>query len=94
MSRLPETLRRDFGLEAVERVTFVQFSAEPFQYRDGVEFANGRRVLLQTLREGVEFQVLDAVRDEPVTTHGRLRVVWPQEEAHTAGRRMSEPVDA
>jgi len=94
MSRIPETLRREFALDAVERVTFVQFSAEPFQYRDGIEFSNGRRALLQTLREGVEFRVLETVTDEIEDSRDQLRLVWPPERQRAADRPTPHTVDA
>ena len=86
MSHIPESLSREFGLNVVEKVTFVQFSAEPFQYRDGIEFANGRRVLLQNLREGVEFQVVEPVREEATKIRAHLRLVWPAGDLTPAGR--------
>jgi hypothetical protein len=91
MTHIPESLRKDYGLAAAEKVTFVQFSAEPFQYRDGIQFSNGRRTLLQNLREGVEVQVLELVREEPVQeeetkVRTSLRLVWPAEDLTPAGR--------
>ncbi len=89
MSRIPDSVRREFALTDVETVTFVQFSAEPFQYRDGIEFANGRRTLLQTLREGVAFEVLETVPVETEELRGRLKIVWPPDEVRNAGRPLS-----
>ena len=86
MSGIPEPLRREYRLDAEETVTFVQFSAEPFQYRDGIQFANGRRTLLQNLREGVAFQVVEPIEDEPVMKGTRLRTAWPIDELRLAGR--------
>src|SRR5215472_17616430 len=59
MNRIPETLRKDLALDAIEDVTFVQLTAEPFQYRDAVRFANGKQLLLQSVREGVRLTVLE-----------------------------------
>jgi hypothetical protein len=42
----------------VEKVTFVEQSAEAFQYRDAVRFSNGREILLQHLPCGVRVEVL------------------------------------
>lgn len=62
MSGIPHGLKREFGLNSIEEVTFIQLSAEAFHYRDAIMFRNGRRLLLQSLREGVMLQVLpDAV---------------------------------
>jgi hypothetical protein len=71
MNRIPETLRSDLALDAVEDVTFVQLTAEPFQYRDAVRFANGKQLLLQSVREGVRFTVLETFIGESET--GQLR---------------------
>jgi hypothetical protein len=57
MSRIPETLRRQFALSALEDVSFTQLTAEPFQYRDAIRFRNGRHLLLQSLQEGILFKV-------------------------------------
>jgi hypothetical protein len=67
MNRIPDTLRKKFALGAVEDVTFVEMSAEPFEYRDALRFANGRQILLQSLREGIMFVVLATRLDESGT---------------------------
>lgn len=84
MTSVPESLRRDFGLSAVEKVKFVQFHAEPFQYRDGIEFGSGRRILLQALREGVAFEVIGLEEETEPTP--RLRVVWPADDVESEAR--------
>ena len=43
-------LQRELDVQATEEVTFVQLSAEAYQYRDAVRFRNGREVLLQRLK--------------------------------------------
>ena len=58
INHVPEEMQRDFALDAVEEVTFVQLSANAYQYRDAVRFRNGRQSLLQAFREGVPFEVL------------------------------------
>ena len=55
---IPKNLQRQFDVEATEEVTFVQLSAEAYQYRDAVRFRNGRKVLLQWLRCGQCVEVL------------------------------------
>jgi hypothetical protein len=57
MSRIPDAVRRQFAVSAVEDVTFTQLTAEPFQYRDAIRFRNGRHLLLQSLQEGILFKV-------------------------------------
>ena len=58
MSRVPDEMRRGYDLRPVEQVTFVQLSADAYRYRDGIRFDNGCQELLQTLPEGVPFEVL------------------------------------
>jgi hypothetical protein len=58
MNHVPERMRRDFNLNAVEEVTFVQLSAEAFQFRDAIRFGDGRQLLLQSFPSNVTFQVL------------------------------------
>ena len=53
---IPQALQ--IGVNATEEVTFVQLSAEAYQYRDAVRFGNGREVLLQCLRCGQHVEVL------------------------------------
>lgn len=58
MARIPDAMRRQFALEVLENVTFTQLSAEAFQYRDAIQFDDGRQMLLQAFPEGVLFEVL------------------------------------
>jgi hypothetical protein len=51
-------VQQRFGVGAIEDVSFVQLSANAFEYRDAVRFKNGREVLLQWLRCGQEVLVL------------------------------------
>ena len=55
---IPEALQQGLGLNATEEVTFVQLSAEAYQYRDAVRFQNGREILLQRLVCGQQVEVL------------------------------------
>src|SRR2546425_10252775 len=55
---IPEALQLRLGLNATEEVTFVQLSAEAYQYRDAVRFQNGRELLLQKLDCGQQVEVL------------------------------------
>ena len=57
MSRIPEAVRRQFALSEAEEVTFTQLTAEAFRHRDAIRFRNGRHLLLQSLPDGVLFQV-------------------------------------
>jgi hypothetical protein len=61
---IPQDLRRQFRVRATEEVTFVQVSAEAYQYRDAVRFKNGREVLLQWLRCGQRVDVLSLCSDD------------------------------
>ena len=58
LNDIPKDLQRRFDVQATEEVTFVQLSAEAYQYRDAVRFRNGREVLLQCLRCGQHVEVL------------------------------------
>jgi hypothetical protein len=49
-ARYPRDLQYTLRVGAAEEVTFVQQSAEAYQYRDAVGFQNGREILLQQLR--------------------------------------------
>jgi hypothetical protein len=65
---IPQALR--LGLNATEEVTFVQLSAEAYQYRDAVRFQNGREILLQRLGCGQQVEVLSlASGDIPEKRH-------------------------
>jgi hypothetical protein len=55
---IPKDLRCQFDVQATEEVTFVQLSAEAYQYRDAVRFRNGREVLLQRLKWGQRVEIL------------------------------------
>ena len=67
---IPQALQLRFGLNATEEVTFVQQSAEAYQYRDAVRFQNGHEVLLQRLRCGQQVEVLSlASGDIPEKRH-------------------------
>ena len=61
---IPQDLQLRFGLNEIEEVTFVQQSAEVYQYRDAVRFQNGREVLLQRLRCGQQVEVLSLASDD------------------------------
>ena len=61
---IPKDLQRQFDVQATEEVTFVQLSAEAYQYRDAVRFRNGREVLLQCLRCGQHVEVLSLCSSE------------------------------
>ena len=57
-------LQLRFGLNEIEEVTFVQQSAEAYQYRDAVRFQNGHEILLQRLRCGQQVEVLSLAADD------------------------------
>ena len=61
---IPKDLQRQFDVQATEEVTFVQLSAEAYQYRDAVRFGSGREVLLQCLRCGQHVDVLSLCSGE------------------------------
>ena len=61
---VPKRLQHNLAVGAIEEVTFVQLSAEAYQYRDAVRFRNGREVLLQCLGCGQHVEVLSLCSDE------------------------------
>ena len=77
MSRVPNQMQRSQALNPSEDVTFVQLSADAYRYRDAIRFDNGCKVVLQTLGEGVPFEVvsLDIAEPEPEPLAGVL--VYP-----------------
>jgi hypothetical protein len=58
MRDVPHDMQRELGIGPGEAVTFVQLSASPYRYRDGIRFRNGREILLQYLDEGLLVDVL------------------------------------
>jgi hypothetical protein len=60
---IPEALQLQLGLNSTEEVTFVQLSAEAYEYRDAVRFQNGREILLQKLGCGQQVDVLSLASD-------------------------------
>lgn len=64
IENVPACLQEALGVGANEDVTFVQLSAEPFQYRDAIRFANGCEVLLQRLNEGLRLDIVSLGVDE------------------------------
>src|SRR5260370_14829182 len=61
---IPQALQLRFGLNATEEVTFVQLSAEAYQYRDAGRFQDGREILLQRLGCGQQLAVLSVASDD------------------------------
>ena len=73
---IPQDLQLRFGLNEIEEVTFVQQSAEAYQYRDAMRFQNGHEVLLQRFRCGQKVEVLSlASGDFPEKGHRWLEKV-------------------
>jgi hypothetical protein len=58
LQEISPRFQAQLGVTASEEVTFVQLSAEPYQYRDAIRFRDGRTVLLQKLEEGQRVDVL------------------------------------
>lgn len=55
---IPVKMQQKFGIGPVEDVMFFERSADAYEYRDAILFANGRRALLQDLKEGLRFEVV------------------------------------
>jgi hypothetical protein len=58
LHNIPVHLQQELGVKETEPVVFAQLSASEYRYRDGVRFANGREVLLQSLQEGQRVDVI------------------------------------
>ena len=61
---IPVDLQDALGVGTEEQVTFVQQSAEAYQYRDAVRFQNGREILLQDLQCSQRVDVLSLSSSE------------------------------
>jgi hypothetical protein len=61
---IPADLQDALGVGAAEEVTFIQQSAEAYQYRDAVRLQNGREILLQRLQCGQRVEVLNLSSNE------------------------------
>jgi hypothetical protein len=69
---IPKDLQQHYDVQLTEEVTFVQLSAEAYEYRDAVRFRNGREVLLQWLKCGQDVEVLSLCPGEsPQEEHQR-----------------------
>ena len=58
LPKIPQELMERYDLSPKEKVTFIQLTPEPYHYRDGVRFKNGKVVSLQRLPEGLHLQVV------------------------------------
>ena len=70
---IPKDFQRQSDVQATEEVTFVQLSAEAYQYRDAVRFRSGREVLLQWLRCGQQVEVLSLCFDDSLAEEHQRR---------------------
>ncbi len=58
LREIPSSLQEKLNIAAEEEVIFTQLSIESHRYRDGVQFQNGRKILLQQLPVRLQFDVL------------------------------------
>lgn len=58
LQAIPKAVQDEFVVREIEEVTFIEKSAEAYQYRDGVRFSNGQAMLLQRLPCGLHIRVL------------------------------------
>lgn len=77
MNHIPEVLRRNLALQAVEEVIFVQLSADAYRHRDGIQLRNGKQLLLQEITEGVRFEVVSLASSQRGPGAGPQRVPDP-----------------
>jgi hypothetical protein len=64
-SRIPASMREQYGVGVSEEVTFTQLTASSYAYRDAIRFSTGKQVLLQDLPEGLAFRVLSLALADP-----------------------------
>jgi hypothetical protein len=76
---LNPVLRERLGLGETEDATFIQVSTEAFTYRDGIQFRNGKRILLQELPEGQRIFIWSSI-----TSHAPFRRQNVPEETHAS----------
>jgi hypothetical protein len=75
---IPERLQQRLAVGVEEEVTFTQLSAEPYQYRDAVQFVNGSQALLQDLARGQRVNVL-CLRSDEEAFELELRHRWDRD---------------
>jgi hypothetical protein len=73
---VPASMQEEFGIGSVEDVKLIELSASAYEYRDAIQFTNGRRALLQDLHEGVRFEVLSLGMMEPELEREEVRIRW------------------
>jgi hypothetical protein len=61
LSDISVTLQSELGVGPIETVIFTQTDAASGTYHDAVQFTNGRRILLQVLKDGQRVRVLSLV---------------------------------
>jgi hypothetical protein len=61
LSDIGVTLQSELGVGPIETVVFTQTDAASGTYHDAVQFTNGRRILLQVLKEGQRVRVISLV---------------------------------
>jgi hypothetical protein len=71
---VPASMQEEFGIGSVEDVKLIDLSASAYEYRDAIQFTNGRRALLQDLHEGVYFEVLSLGTTEPELEREEVRI--------------------
>ncbi len=70
---IPDSYQQAYGLAETEQVTFRQLSAEALEYRDAVEFHNGRRLRLQQLEVGQMVEVISLPSMEETAETEQIR---------------------
>jgi hypothetical protein len=65
MHDIPQRFQKEYALQPEEEVIFRQLSAEPNEYRDALQFRNGRVIRLQELSAGQQVTVLDSGSPQP-----------------------------
>lgn len=83
---IPSSMQRALGVGPREYVIFVQLGADVLRYRDAFRFDNGREVLIQSLTENVQVEVLQfVVAKEPETVPQQPKPVPPAPRPEVTG---------
>ncbi|HMV86887.1 MAG TPA: hypothetical protein PLD20_12740 [Blastocatellia bacterium] len=85
LREIPSSLQEKLNIAAEEEVVFTQLSLESHRYRDGVQFQNGREILLQQLPVGLQFDVLSLSASEVEMPQPAVERPFRLIESHSAG---------
>lgn len=85
LREIPSSLQEKLGVGVEEEAVFTQLSLESHRYRDGVQFQNGREILLQQLPVGLRMDVLSLSAAEVELPHLTVERMPRLVESHSVG---------